>query len=181
MQRNVTMISCAIEEHSLACLLTYLFNYLLTYLLYRCGCTTRRRLVRTRAAWPDSGSPSCFRRSTTTHRRSSATSTASTTRTIPAPSSCSPARPSTSWCRAPATRPPRQAAGGSASPGPGRGMTSGTTSVTSSNHDDDDGAFILIFFVCALRFLTLPIFTVTVTLVAGDYSTVWILVPPSSE
>jgi len=27
------MISCAIEEHSLACLLTYLFNYLLTYLL----------------------------------------------------------------------------------------------------------------------------------------------------
>jgi len=120
------------------------------------------RLVATRAVWPSTDSRSCSRLSALSLRlrRWRATWTASTTRTIPAPSSYLPARPSTSWCRPLVTRQragrDQGDGGGSAWWREGRGTTSGTTSVTSSNHDDDDvdDAFIFIFFVCALRFVT---------------------------
>jgi len=141
-----------------------------------------------RAAWLNTGSPICFRHSTwktallrrrrrrRRRRRSSATWTAFTTRTIPEPSSSSPARRSTSWSR-PQRWPPaattrrrpglrRQGDGGLASSRWDRGTISGTTSATSSSRGDD--AIIHIFFMLlTLRNFTTS--TVILHIVAGDY------------
>jgi len=122
---------------------TILCNFLTLQLqvsraIYMCryGSTIPPRLVVMRAAWRSTASPSCSRRWTASRRRWPVTWTAFTTLTIPAPSSYSPARLCTSWCRPPATRPRpgrHQDGGGSAWSRLGRGTTSGTTSATSSN------------------------------------------------